>query len=257
MNGRSHALLIPLCVLIAGDVLAEEPVSIRAQERQENTDSEHDRVRKAGGTSCEMAAAQAPIILPDDTPDPLTLISEALDKRVRFDFRDVALKDALARFEASLKIDIRIDQQAFLVDGITDESTVTVRSSGATFRSALRAILNPLQLTWIIEDESLLVTTIERASLTLRAKTYNVTDLVGLDVGVEKKPRPFSMFGMLMNAIVDNTGAPHKGEWERNGGEGTISPVRIGNSNLLVIRQTQAVHAEIDELLSNLRNALE
>ena len=63
--------------------------------------------------------------------------------------------------------------------GISVEEPVTFSISGISLRSALRLMLQPLQLTYLIQDEVLLITTPEAADQQLLICVYDVREIVG------------------------------------------------------------------------------
>ena len=62
--------------------------------------------------------------------------------------------------------------------GSTRDEPVTINLQNVTLRSALRLMLKRMQLTYIIKDEVLMITTPEEAESELIAKVYPVADLV-------------------------------------------------------------------------------
>lgn len=69
----------------------------------------------------------------------------------------------------------------------------------------------------------------------------------GFGGGGCSRPRPTTPAGVLIEVIQNET----SGTWENEGGSGTIDPF----NGLLVVRQTQQVHREIEQLLEMLREA--
>lgn len=53
----------------------------------------------------------------------------------------------------------------------------------------------------------------------------------------------------LERAIEQSTGGDNSASWLSSGGAGTISMVHTGQARLMIVRQTEAIHSEIDELL--------
>src|SRR5579871_699114 len=96
-----------LAVGLALGFLSLESIGVRAQKRDEPAQSGVPSI-KVGGKTTEAKSSQAPTVAEAGDPNPLNLISQALDKRVRFFFRDVPLKEVIEQFELALDIDIRI-----------------------------------------------------------------------------------------------------------------------------------------------------
>jgi hypothetical protein len=73
--------------------------------------------------------------------------------------------------------------------GIGPDVPVTRNLSGVSLRSALRLMLKDLELTYVIRDEVLLITTPEEAIAQLATRVYPVADLVlPIDNGVGSNP---------------------------------------------------------------------
>jgi hypothetical protein len=107
-----------------------------------------------------------------------TKIREMLDKPTEVNFNEQPLEEAIRYLAEYHGIDIVTDKQALLDTGVALDQPVSLQLSGATFRSTLKLLLEPLQLTWLIEDEVMKITTAEKASEKLSVRVYPVADLV-------------------------------------------------------------------------------
>ncbi len=58
------------------------------------------------------------------------------------------------------------------------DQPINLKLSGASFRSVLKLLLEPLQLTYVIEDEVMKITTATKAADKLTTRVYPVGDLV-------------------------------------------------------------------------------
>jgi hypothetical protein len=58
------------------------------------------------------------------------------------------------------------------------DTPVTLKLAGVSLRSVLKLLLEPSQLTWLIEDEVMKITTATKASDRLSVRVYPVGDLV-------------------------------------------------------------------------------
>ena len=86
------------------------------------------------------------------------------------------LKDAISFIADAHRINIIFEQ--IQDDPIATDQEVSYDLSGIKLRSALKIILEPLSLTYVIEDEVMKITTIERADQKLQTRVYPVGDLV-------------------------------------------------------------------------------
>ncbi len=106
-------------------------------------------------------------------------IFRELDRETDLEFIDMTLRDAVDVIkEKHNNINIVIDEAALELAGIDTETTINQSISGITLRSALRLVLKGLELTYVVDDEVLMITTIEEAENQLVTKVYPVGDLV-------------------------------------------------------------------------------
>ena len=107
-------------------------------------------------------------------------------------------------------------------------------------------MLQALDLTFIVKDEVLLITTIEEAELQLITEIYPVVDLVDAKDS-ESVARSVEMLVSLLTKTV----SPEA--WEDVGGTGSLSYYR----GQLVVAQTGEVHERLVEILAKLRRSIE
>ncbi|MEY3206599.1 MAG: hypothetical protein RLZZ21_2930, partial [Planctomycetota bacterium] len=122
-------------------------------------------------------------------------IYEALEKPTgpKFEFNQNSLKDLEATIEAQFGIPVTFDQKA--LDGVDlNEATITESASGISLRSALRRILANQDMTYLVKDETLVITTKEAASTDMVPRVYAVGDLV-LPVEPMNAVNPFNLGG--------------------------------------------------------------
>ena len=109
----------------------------------------------------------------DSTPQPVrkepVLESErriyrALDEPGEVSFLGTPLTGAMKFFRENLQVPIVIDDKALEGVSITPDEPITLELPPVSFRSALRLILNPLELTFVIRNEVLLITSYEEAA---------------------------------------------------------------------------------------------
>jgi hypothetical protein len=173
-------------------------------------------------------------------------IEKALASPLRssgFGFSDTPLTHVVRVIEDEYGFPVRLDVQALDEIGIGSEEPVTFSMSGISLRSALRLMLQQLQLTYLIQNEVLLITTPERADAELKICVYDVREIVGSSK--EKDPA----VGLLIDAIVACVATD---TWAENGGG--EAEIRWINPGFLVVSQTQAVHEEVRALLATIRD---
>ncbi|MCH8044392.1 MAG: VWA domain-containing protein [Planctomycetes bacterium] len=105
-------------------------------------------------------------------------ISAALREDTGFEFLETPLSDVVEFLEDLHSIEIELDTTVLEEAGVGPDTLVTRNLKGITLRSALRLMLRDLDLTYVIRDEVLLITTPDEANTQLSTKVYPVADLV-------------------------------------------------------------------------------
>lgn len=215
----------------------------------------------------------APEFLPRLAPNEQKIL-DAMSKSTEVSFLDIPLTEALSYLKEVNDIEIWLDKEALSAEGIATDQLVSLQLSGISLRSALRLLLEPLQLTYVIEDEVLKLTTRNAASKVLVTRTYPAGDLFdspeaaielvdvimsGLGLGAEAKgampPHLFVPQSASIKTLTVGLSAPQdgKGGPAQSKGSGTIAV--SFKARALVARQPHAVHDEIRQLLRDLREA--
>ncbi len=167
-------------------------------------------------------------------------IREKLLETTSVDFTDTPLEDVLVYIERLHELEIELDLRALDDLGIDSGSPINRQLSGITLRSALDLILSDLDLTYIIDSEVLLVTSIEEAETRLNVVVYPVKDLL-------PAPKDGAVsHDALMEVIVTSVDPV---TWDEIGGPGSV----VGFLDSIIISQTDEVHEHIFDLLQGLR----
>jgi hypothetical protein len=176
-------------------------------------------------------------------------IHEALLEKCDLEFDQLPLIDALSRLADLHQVQLYVDGRALSDAGVGTDTPVTLFVKGLSCRTALRLLLDELDLAYLIRDQVLLITSKTEAENMLTTKVYPVFDLV-----VRPPDLPASRPGLDFTSLIENIGtniAPTT--WDEVGGPGAIQP--FTNSAALVISQTTEVHEEIAEYLRAMREA--
>ncbi len=105
-------------------------------------------------------------------------IHDALKSPTNLEFVETPLSDVIDYLKEYHGIEIQLDNSALTDVGIGSDTAVTKNLKGITLKSALKLMLRELKLTYVIQDEVLLITTPEEAESRLSTKVYPVADLV-------------------------------------------------------------------------------
>lgn len=179
-------------------------------------------------------------------------ILRELDSETTLEFVETPLIDVLAYLSDLHGLQCVLDIKALEAVGIGSETPITRNLKGISLRSALRLILTPLDLTYVIDDEVLQVTTPEQATERTELRVYNVGpmldedqaahDLAGTIAQVLAQPQRNGP----MNADPFSPAQPTAhAKWQ------SISI----HGQLLIVRDTRAGHEALAELLDAISDA--
>ncbi|PQO27549.1 hypothetical protein C5Y96_18650 [Blastopirellula marina] len=105
-------------------------------------------------------------------------IFQQLESETKIQFIDTPLEEVVGYLKQLHGIEIQIDNRALEDVGLSTDTPVTRNIEGISLRSALRLMLKELDLTYIVANEVLMITTPEEAESELITKVYPVADLV-------------------------------------------------------------------------------
>lgn len=204
--------------------------------------------------------------------DRVIRIDKALREQTEVSFADNPLHEALDYLEDLHKIEITVDKRALEAESVPEDAPISLKISGVTLKSVLRLVLAPLGLDYVIQNETLMITSQERAAEFFETRVYTVRRLKGmtpaeLDEIIRATIEPESWSSIKQagdtptkagEALSRTPGAEGAGGGGMGGGgpsntEGNIRHTR----ETLVIRQTQRVHDEIVDLLNQLEKSTE
>jgi hypothetical protein len=169
------------------------------------------------------------------------------------DFTDQPLRDVVTQLQDLYRIPIQIDRTALNAAGLREDEPINVNLHNISLRSALKLLLGQVQLTWVIQNEVLMITTPDEADKKLVTCVYDVRDLA------EAYKQPTEPRGAVSTAdynplIGAITSCVAHDRWSENGsGTGEIRPLQPG---LLVVTQTAAVHEQVRGLLKAIREVM-
>lgn len=152
-------------------------------------------------------------------------VEAALTQPARFEFIETPLTDVLAFLSDAHDLTVFLDRRALEEIGIATDTPLTAKSRGGDLAANLDALLAPLELTWLVHCDVLLVTTKEQAESLLKVRVYKLL-------------RPLDT-GKLVDDVTQNV-APQS--WDAVGGPGSLGTL---GSSVLVVSQPAAGHREI------------
>jgi hypothetical protein len=161
-------------------------------------------------------------------------------KATGLDFADTPLEEIVALLQEEYGIPIKLDTPALSEMGLSPDEPVTISLRSISLHAALRLMLKQIGLTYLIQDEVLLITTPDEAERQLRTCVYDVRDLVD----AAKAHGTDEIIDAIVSCVATETWA------ENGGGEAEIRSLKPG---LLVVSQMQSVHEQIRELLATIR----
>jgi hypothetical protein len=158
------------------------------------------------------------------------------------DFNDSPLRDVVDWLRTSLDLPVAVDTRALEDISLDLDTPVTFNHQGTSSRAVLHAMLRPLDLAWIVRDETLVITTKECAEEHLEVRFYPLP--WGYDTEGEVSFQP--LVELIQSTVAADT-------WDNVGGPGAIRPLEAGGRRQLVISTTIEVHDQVEALLGRLQ----
>jgi len=165
-------------------------------------------------------------------------ILKALDELSTVEFDETPLQEALQHLFQERDVNLVGDANA--LTPMIRESKVTLTMKDARLSSILKTLLREYDLTYIIDEDALRITSPLIAGSQFLVRTYPVGDLV-------TAPDELKSLMQSVEKTVDLA------TWERQGGQGNIAAAN--NSKSLIVSQTWHGHQKILELIRVLRQA--
>ncbi len=162
-------------------------------------------------------------------------IIKAFDLPTTVEFNDLPLEDCLTYLEKFHSLNLYLDKQSLSDEGVSLDQPISLKLANVSFESTLHLLLQPLNLDWVVEDEVLKITTESWIKAHPEVRTYEIENLIDAGHTVDA----------LMTSIRRCIDPP---SW--NGEYAAISHT----GGVLVIRQSQRIHSEIERLLADLDN---
>lgn len=215
-------------------------------------------------------------------------VRQKLHEPVTIDLKDVPIREAIELLLGHHKIDFWFDERAIKeIETSLDDVEITCNLHNVSVRSALKRVLTQAQLSWICEDAGVRITSETTSANTTFARIYEIAELLEepiVEVVPPRSPINTTQYGgglggvapaplsaedkahaefiakeaarpekVLIRTIQESTGGVPNAPWMESDGEGgSIHLIKTANTKLLVIRQTEQAHGEIEDLLNDL-----
>lgn len=194
-----------------------------------------------------IALGQTSFSVTSDDGQSQAKIEKALLQRGSIEFTEVPLRDVASKLAEQFNVQIVIAIKKLEEASVSQDTPITKQLTGLTLGSILKLILKDLELTYVVRDEVLSITTPEDAESQLDTRVYPVLDLVTQGTRNRKAGEELD-YDSLIEVIIAIV-APHS--WDDVGGPGAID--QFDNAGALVVSQTRDVHEQIAGLLTTLR----
>jgi len=172
-------------------------------------------------------------------------IQKALESVQDFDFVDTPLGDVIDTVQTKLQIPVQMDVKPLNDAGVTADTPFTLSEKQMRTRVALEHMLGAKDLAFVIEHESLVITTADRAKSVVHPVVYPIGDLCGYSRESATGGPDYDTMIEAITSIVAPT------SWDTNGGSGAIGSVPAADA--IVVSQTDSVQRQVAELLAKLR----
>ena len=149
---------------------------------------------------------------------------------------DTPLATVVKQLGEKWRMPIALDTLALEEIGLTPDVPVSLNLKDASLRATLRLTCRSLDLTYMIKDDVIFITTPESAERNLAVRAYSLPE--GLAERTDK------VIAALTGTITPDT-------WEQLGGPSSVYAIK----NVLVVSTTEDVHAKVEEFIVKVDSA--
>ena len=196
-----------------------------------------------------IAAGQTSLSTTSDGADASNQAIESAVKEIgSIDSVETPLKQVVETLQQQFRIPILLSEKKLEEASVSPDTPVTKTVFNLPLESLLWHVLHELELTYIVRDGVILITTPEDAESHLLTRVYPVLDLI-----TPRQKQPTGYGGDYDSLIEVITATVKPDSWDDVGGPGAIDC--LDNAAALVVSQTRDVHVQIEGLLTALRRA--
>lgn len=160
-------------------------------------------------------------------------IHMTLQDETSCNFAEFPLDEAARTLWELHDIPILVDRKALEEIGLTADTPVNITLEHVSLRSFLRLMLRDLELTYMVKDEVLQITTLEAAEQNLETRMYHLPELLS--------SKTDKVVEALQSAVEPDT-------WEVLGGPSTINSI----NHVLIVSTRSDVHQQVYDFLDTL-----
>lgn len=170
------------------------------------------------------------------------LIMKGLATPIEVEFRGDKFQDTLDYLRKLTGMPISADKRALEESNVSYETPINLKLRGNS-RTVLKRMLGELNLAYVIKDETVLITSRERAANMTVTKSYYLGDLVGL-VGLNLDPvaSQLAMLERVNNLVALIQGKVDPQSWRANNPDAAGVITFHGPTMSLIVKQTAEWH---------------
>ncbi len=169
-------------------------------------------------------------------------IRKTLGQKISVDINQVALRDLVSFVSGEVEIPMVIDQRSLAEVGLDIGTPVSKRLTNVSLRAALKLILRDLELTYVVKDEVLQITTVEAAEQKPMTRIYFIEGLGFRHDELDS-----------VRNLIQSTVAP--ATWSLTGSEIARLNSMHHKRPALVVTTAYYKHEQIAELMAALRQS--
>lgn len=176
-------------------------------------------------------------------------IMKALASPISAEFDKNTLEEVIGYLRKATGVEILVDKRALEEASVSYETPITLKLRAST-RTVLKRMLSDLNLTYVIKDEAILITSRERASQMTTTRTYYIGDLATIvDISLPPEITQLIMAENVNRIITNIVQSVDPQSWKVNNPDAAGAVMFDPVTMTLVVKQT----AEIHFMLSGIR----
>jgi hypothetical protein len=178
-------------------------------------------------------------------------IRSALHEATTMDFTETPLQDAVDYLKDLHHIQIQLDTKALSDAGVSSDTPITCNLKGITLDSSLKILLSVLELTTVVTNGVLLITTPDAANQMIDVRVYDLSDMIDEDDNAEE------LAGLLQSLFVPGRPSESKDSAADRSPSSSRARIQLAPyQKMLLIRAPIIQQEELSRILSEMRDKL-